>query len=113
MELPYIPKGNPKNIGEYSERLNHCVQALQRMKKIDKVDGNVPMTLDKLPAIRRELTRTDSNSFGKSGIFHSCSKPFAGGPDGTQSTQTDRRPKTSVQQSHCTSPIVNVFIVVM
>ena len=59
MELPYIPNANPKKIGEFSERLNHCVQALQTMNKISQVDGNVSMTLDKLPAIRRDLVRTD------------------------------------------------------
>ena len=61
MELPHISSANPKKISEFSERLNHCVQALQTMGKIDQVDGNTAMTLDKLPAIRGDLVRTDPN----------------------------------------------------
>ena len=59
MELPYIPNANPKKIGEFSERLNYCAQALQTMNKISQVDGNVSMTLDKFPAIRGDLVRAD------------------------------------------------------
>ena len=61
LDLPYIPSANPRKIGEFSERLNHCVQALQTMNKISQVDGNVAMTLDKLPAIRGDLAMTDPN----------------------------------------------------
>ena len=59
MELPYIPNANLRKICEFSERLNHCVQALQTINKINTVDGNVTMTLDKLPTIRGDLVRTD------------------------------------------------------
>ena len=59
LDLPYIPNANPKRIRDFSERLNHCVQALQTMNKLSQVDGNVAMTLDKLPAIRGDLARTD------------------------------------------------------
>lgn len=37
------------------------MQALQTMEKISQVDRNVSMTLDKLPAIRENLVRTDPN----------------------------------------------------
>ncbi len=57
--LPYIQNANPKKISEFSERLNHCVQALQTMGKINQVDGYVAVTLEKLPAIRGDLVRTD------------------------------------------------------
>ena len=46
---------------DFSEQLNHCVQALQTMKKLSQVDGNVSMTLDKLPGIRGDFVRTDPN----------------------------------------------------
>ena len=59
MDLPCIQNVNPKKIAEFSERLSQCVQALQTMNKISQVDGNVAMTLDKLPAIRGDLVRTD------------------------------------------------------
>ena len=59
MDLPHITNANPKKISEFSEKLTYCVQALQTMKKLNQVDGNVSMTLDKLPAIRGDLVRTD------------------------------------------------------
>ena len=59
MDLPYIHGTNPKKIRDFSERLNHCVQALQTMNRLSQVDGNVAMTLDKLPGIRGDLVRTD------------------------------------------------------
>ena len=61
MTLPYIPGTNPRKIKDFSEQLNHCVQALQTMNKLRLVDGNVSMTLDKLPGIRGDLVRTDPN----------------------------------------------------
>ncbi|CAB3996422.1 Collagen alpha-1(XXVII) chain B [Paramuricea clavata] len=59
MDLPYIHGANPKKIRDFSERLNHCVQALQTMNRLSQVNGNVAMTLDKLPGIRGDLVRTD------------------------------------------------------
>ena len=59
MALPVITSANPRRISEFSEKLTYCVQALETMNKLSEVNGNVPMTLDKLPAIRRDLVRTD------------------------------------------------------
>ncbi|XP_067039928.1 uncharacterized protein [Acropora muricata] len=59
LALPSIPSASPKKIGEFSEKLTHCVQALQTMNKLEQVNGAVSMTLDKLPAIRGDLVRTD------------------------------------------------------
>ena len=58
MNLPYIPNANPRKMKDFSEQLNHCVQALQTIIKLSQVDGNVSMTLDKLPRIRGDLVRT-------------------------------------------------------
>ena len=33
LDLPHITSANPKKIGEFSEQLTYCVQALQTMKK--------------------------------------------------------------------------------
>ena len=44
VDLPHISSANPKKIAEFSEKLNYCVQALQTMKKLKEVDGNVSMT---------------------------------------------------------------------
>lgn len=59
MDLPVITSANPKKISEFSEKLSFCVQALETMKKLSQVNGNVPITLDKLPAIRGDLVRMD------------------------------------------------------
>lgn len=61
MDLPHIQGANTKKISEFSEKLFYCVQALETMKKLSKVNGNVPMTLDKLSGIRGDLVRTDPN----------------------------------------------------
>ena len=37
----------------------YCVQSLQTLGKLQQVEGSVAMTLDKLPAIRGDLVRTD------------------------------------------------------
>lgn len=59
MALPVITSANPRRISEFSETLTYCVQALETMNKLSEVNGNVPMTLDKLPAIRGDLVRMD------------------------------------------------------
>ncbi|KAJ7319486.1 hypothetical protein OS493_036129 [Desmophyllum pertusum] len=50
-----------KRISEFGEKLTYCMQALQTLKKLEQVNGMVSMTLDKLPAIRGDLARTDPN----------------------------------------------------
>ncbi|CAB4034174.1 Pol poly, partial [Paramuricea clavata] len=57
LELPHITSPSPKKIGEFYEKLSYSVQALETMKRLDQVSGNVSMTLDKLPAIRGDLAR--------------------------------------------------------
>ena len=52
-ELPIIANVNTHRIHEF------CVQALLTLGKLDQVNGCVSMTLDKLPAIRGDLVRTD------------------------------------------------------
>ena len=61
IDLPYISSATPRKIREFSEKLTYCVEALESMKQLNKVNGNVHMTLDKLPAIRGDLVRTDSD----------------------------------------------------
>ena len=59
LNIPSVPNANPKKISEFSEKLTYCVQALQTLKKLEQVNGAVSMTLDKLPAIRGDVVRTD------------------------------------------------------
>ena len=61
LELPVISGVDLKAIHQFHERLAYCVQSLQTMGKLDQVNGNVPMTLDKLPGIRGDLVRTDDS----------------------------------------------------
>ena len=59
MALPVITSDNPRRISEFSETLTYCAQELETMNKLSEVNGNVPMTLDKLPAIWGDLVRMD------------------------------------------------------
>ena len=60
MELPYIPTANVKKVHEFHDNLAYCVQSLETMKQLDAVNGTVSITLEKLPAIRGDLARNDS-----------------------------------------------------
>ena len=60
-DLPIIPDQNVARIHEFSDKLTFSVQSLQTMGKLEQVNGYVAMTLDKLPAIRGDLTRTDTS----------------------------------------------------
>ena len=60
-DLPTIPNVNVKRIHEFTEKLNYAVQSLETLGKLTQVNGNVPMTMDKLPAIRGDLVRTDDS----------------------------------------------------
>ena len=61
LDLPLISSANPRRINEFSEKLTYCAQALQTLNKLEQVNGAVSMMLDKLPAIRGDLVRTDPN----------------------------------------------------
>lgn len=58
-DLPTIPNVNVKRVHEFSEKLSYAVQSLETMGSLDKISGNVAMTLDKLSGIRGDLVRTD------------------------------------------------------
>ena len=61
IDLPHITSSNPRKIAEFSEKLTYCVQALETMNKLNLVNGNVSMTLEKLSGIRGDLVRTDAS----------------------------------------------------
>ena len=52
---------NVYQIHELCDKLTFSVQSLQTMGKLEHVNAYVAMTLDKLPAIRGDLVRTDSS----------------------------------------------------
>ena len=59
LELPHIADVDVKKIHEFSDKLAYCVQSLETMGKLQQINGNVAMTLDKLSGIRSDLVRTD------------------------------------------------------
>ena len=60
LDLPHVATGNVKRIHEFFEKLAYCVQSLETLKQLNAVNCTVSMTLEKLPAIRRDLVRNDS-----------------------------------------------------
>ncbi len=52
LDLPNVTGTNPCKIAEFHNKLSHSVQALETMKKLHEINGNVSMTLDKLADIR-------------------------------------------------------------
>ncbi len=58
LELPVIPNVNIKEIHEFYDTLMYAVQSLETMGGLQQVNGNVALTLEKLPGIRGDLTRT-------------------------------------------------------
>jgi hypothetical protein len=61
LSLPYISTANSKKIAEFSDKLTYCVQSLQSLKKLDEVKGLTMVIIEKLPGIRGDLVRSDSN----------------------------------------------------
>ena len=59
LELPVIPNVNIKKIHEFYDTLMYAVQSLETMGCLQQVNGNVALTLEKLPGIRGDLARTD------------------------------------------------------
>ena len=59
-DLPTIPNTNIKRIHEFCERLFYAVQSLETTGSLEKINGNVAMTLDKLSGIPGDLVRNDS-----------------------------------------------------
>ena len=60
LELPVVPNVNVKKIHEFHDTLMYAVQSLETMGCLQQVNGNVALTLEKLPGIRGDLTRTDT-----------------------------------------------------
>ena len=60
LDLPTVTSANPRKIADFSDKLQYCVHALQTKKKLDQVNGAVALTLEKLPAIRGDIVRTES-----------------------------------------------------
>ena len=60
LSLTHISSADPKRIAEFSDKLTYCVRSLESLKKLDEVKGLTTMTLDKLPAIRGDLVRSDN-----------------------------------------------------
>ena len=59
MTLPIISGTSRPKIHDFYDQLLCDVQALETLRKLNEVKGNVRMTRDKLDGIRADLTRTD------------------------------------------------------
>ena len=44
LDLPNVTGTNPRKIAEFHDKLSHSVQALETMKKLHEINGNVSMT---------------------------------------------------------------------
>ena len=61
LSLPVIAGTNPVWISEFYEKLMTSVQSLDTMEKLKEIDRYVRTTIDKLPGIRGDLVRIDSD----------------------------------------------------
>ena len=61
LELPKVSGNQPQKIHQFYERLLYNVQSLETLGKLNKVNGNVALTIDKLPGIRGDLVRNDED----------------------------------------------------
>ena len=61
MDVPRVQTANYKRVEESYAKLNVAVRALQTMGKASSVSGNAALALEKFPAIKGDLVRTDPN----------------------------------------------------
>ena len=99
IELPTIPNVNVRKIHEFSDKFMYCIQSLQTMGKLEQVNGNAAMILDKMLGIRRDLFRTDAAwedwDFVKlSEALRLCTHQ---NPLDQQQKQTERVPESAAQ----------------
>ena len=67
-ELPKVSGNQPQKKHQFYERLLYNVQSLETLGKLHKVNGNVALTIDKLPGIHEDLVCNDEE--GKVGISY-------------------------------------------
>ena len=69
ISLPVIEGTNPVGITEFNEKLMTSVQSLDKMGKLKEINGFVRSTINKIPRIRADMVRIDSDwhnwDFGK------------------------------------------------
>ena len=61
LSLLVIAGANPVRINEFYEKLMTGVQSLDTVGKLKEINGYVRITIDKLPGIRADLVRIDSD----------------------------------------------------
>ena len=59
IDLPTVRGCDPLQVHKFYERLVYDFQSLETMGKLGQVNGNVPLTLDKLSGIRSDLVSHD------------------------------------------------------
>ena len=61
LELPKVSENQLSKIHQFYEQLLYNLQSLETLGKFNKVNGNVALTIDKLPGIHRDLVCNDEN----------------------------------------------------
>ena len=60
-DMPRVQTANYKRVEESYAKLNVAVRALQTMGKASSDSGNASLALEKFPASKEDLVRTDPN----------------------------------------------------
>ena len=61
LDLPKVSENQPQKIHQFYEWLLYNVQSLETQGKLNKVNGNVALTIDKLPGICGDLVRNEED----------------------------------------------------
>lgn len=61
LELPKISGDRPQKIHQFTEQLLYNIQSLETMGKLNRVNGNVALTIDKLSGIHGDLVPNDDD----------------------------------------------------
>ena len=70
LQLQVIHGRHPRKIHDFYEKLCHSVQVLDTMGNLREINGNVRITLEKLPQIQSDLVMLDEEwKNGNSGIW--------------------------------------------
>ncbi len=61
INLPTVKGTNYDRVSEFYEKLNKCHDALQTLQRKDTISGLVVTTINKIPHVRPDIVRTNSN----------------------------------------------------
>ena len=113
MSVPTINGSQPNKIHEVYEKLLFNVKSLETTGKLQKVNGYVRMTIDKLPGISGDLVRTDDSWRGWNfpQLVGELRKWTERTSQSKRSQMRSRYVKNLTRHNRKTSEVVSVFIV--